>query len=100
MLSSYYDLVGHGRYATTWAQLTPAYQRRIGGYGAYTGFWSRYDGVDVSDVRPDGDLSATATLRYHERTGRTVQESGRFRFARLPSGALAIDAYVVSARGG
>lgn len=98
MLASYYQLLGRGSYATTWAQLTPAYQQRIGGYSAYTAFWQHYDKVELSRVRQDGDLAATATLRYHQRNGTTIQESGRFQFVRLASGSLAIDAYRVSSR--
>jgi hypothetical protein len=97
-LTSYYDLIGRGDYATTWARLTPSYQARIGGYGAYTAFWRSYDRVTLSGIRDHGDLTATATLRYHQTNGGTVEETGRFHFVRRPSGELAISDYRVSNR--
>lgn len=97
-LASYYDLVGRGDYATTWARLTSSYQSRIGGYGAYTAFWRSYDRVTLSGIRDHGDLTATATLRYHQTNGATVQETGRFQFVRRPTGELAISDYRASTR--
>jgi len=97
-LNRYYSLIGRGEYNTTWAQLTPEYQRRTGGFDAYTRFWKHYDRVDLSNIRIHGDLTGTATLRYHQTDGAVVQESGRFRFVRRPSGDLAIADYRVSSR--
>ena len=97
-LTNYYRLVSQGAYDLTWPQLTPAYQHRTGGFARYTGFWKNYTRVDLSNVRVDGDLTATATLRYRQTNGGVVEERGRFRFVRLPSGALAIDSYRVSSR--
>ena len=97
-LINYYRLVTGGGYSDSWARLTPAYQQRTGGFVTYTRFWRNYDRVDLSNIKNDGDLAGTATLRYHQRNGATVQESGRFRFVRLPSGDLVIDDYRVSSR--
>ena len=97
-LVSYYDLVGQGAYGRTWPRLTADYQRRVGGYDAYSRFWRSYDRVEVSNVRADGDLGATATVRYFKANGAVVEETGRFRFIRSSGGQLAIDEFRVSSR--
>jgi len=97
-LVGYYDLVGQGAYSRTWPRLTADYQRRIGGYDAYSRFWRSYDRVEISNVRADGDLGAIATVRYFKPNGVTVEETGRFRFIRSAGGQLAIDEFRITSR--
>jgi hypothetical protein len=49
---------------TGWSQLTPGFQREIGGYGDYDGFWSTIDAVTVEDVQAAGPSAVDATLVY------------------------------------
>jgi eukaryotic-like serine/threonine-protein kinase len=49
---------------TGWSQLTPGFQREVGSYEDYDGFWSTIDSVTVEDVQAAGPGAVDATLVY------------------------------------
>ena len=66
-----------------WLGLTPAYQSaHAGGFAGYQHFWAAVRSVSTSNVTGQPPNSATATITYHYRDGRTVVERTRFGFMR------------------
>jgi eukaryotic-like serine/threonine-protein kinase len=49
---------------TGWSMLTPGFQREVGSYGDYDGFWSTIDSVTVEDVQAAGPDAVDTTLVY------------------------------------
>jgi eukaryotic-like serine/threonine-protein kinase len=62
---------------TGWSLLTPGFQREIGGYGDYEGFWSTIDSVSVEDAQPAGSGAVDTTLVYTKTDGTTDREVRR-----------------------
>ncbi|WP_110182467.1 serine/threonine-protein kinase [Nocardioides solisilvae] len=63
-VSGYLDTVTTDPQAT-WQQLTPAFQRRSGGFDSYSGFWSTISDVTLLDVTADPERSTvTYRVRY------------------------------------
>jgi serine/threonine protein kinase len=67
---------------TTFAELTPAMQSRIGGRPAYDGFWSTIASVRVRQTRADAQGKVVVTtLTYTRNDGTTSTEQHRLTFA-------------------
>jgi eukaryotic-like serine/threonine-protein kinase len=49
---------------TGWSQLSPGFQREVGSYQEYDGFWSTIDSVAVEDTQAAGPGAVDATLVY------------------------------------
>jgi serine/threonine protein kinase len=47
-----------------WSMLSPGFQREVGSYGDYDGFWSTIDSVAVEDVEAVGPDAVDTTLVY------------------------------------
>jgi hypothetical protein len=70
-----------------WVYLTPDYQRNhAGGMSGYTQFWSQIQSVSASDIVAQSPATVVATLTYHYRDGRIVQE--RTSFGMVESGGV------------
>jgi hypothetical protein len=89
-LVGYYRLLP-GHPDTAWDDLTPAYQRYVGGTSGYRAFWQPIDRITLTDPAASPPDSVTVTIDYHYRTGgveveRTsfglVQQDGRWKIDR------------------
>ncbi len=57
---------------TTWKQLTPAFQRKSGGFGSYSGFWGTVDSASlVSATGNPDDLTVSYRVNYAMANGST-----------------------------
>jgi serine/threonine protein kinase len=62
--------------ATTWKQLTPGFQRKSGGFGSYSGFWSQFESATPGDISADPDrLLVSYGVTYVKKSGGTVSDS-------------------------
>jgi serine/threonine protein kinase len=81
-VTDYYALMPNNLNAG-WSRLTPAYQGgHAGGFSGYKRFWAAVQSVSTSNVTGQPPDSASATITYHYKDGRTVVERTRFRFVR------------------
>ena len=89
-LVGYYRLLP-GDPAKAWDDLTPAYQRYVGGMSGYLAFWRPIDRIALQDPTASPPGAITVTIDYYYRTGgveveRTsfalVQQGGRWRIDR------------------
>jgi serine/threonine protein kinase len=89
-VTDYYSLIP-GDLDAAWQRLTPAFQNgRAGGRASFDAYWNSIERVDVGGVSGQPPSSATATLTYHYRDGRTVTDTTTFRLVRQ-DGVLKID---------
>ena len=66
---------------SAWPLMTADYQQNhAGGRGGYEAFWSAVAEVAIADVAATAPDRAQATLTYHFRDGRVVQEVTSYRF--------------------
>jgi len=72
---------------TGWSQLTPGFQREVGSYGDYQGFWSTIDSVTVEDVQAAGPDAVDTTLVYTT-DGSSEQEVRRIELTETDGGYL------------
>ncbi len=55
---------------TTWAQLTPGFQRASGGRQSYENFWSNIDSAEVTDISADPEaMTVTYSVTYQRGSG-------------------------------
>jgi serine/threonine protein kinase len=81
-VTDYYALMPNNVNAG-WSRLTPSYQRgHAGGFSGYKRFWAAIQTVSTSNVTGQPPDSASATITYHYKDGRTVVERTRFGFVR------------------
>ncbi len=86
----YYALLP-GDTAAAWNRLTPGYQSgHAGGRSSYDAFWGQMRSVTVSNVTGNPPGAARATVTYHYRSGRVVDEDTEFGLVRR-DGILKID---------
>ena len=65
---------------SAWPSMTADYQENhAGGRGGYEAFWSTVAALEIADVSASAPDRAQATLTYHFRDGRVVQEVTSFR---------------------
>ena len=77
---------------SAWPTMTADYQENhAGGRGGYEAFWSTVDALEIADVSASAPDRAQATLTYHFRDGRVVQEVTSFQLVD-EEGALKIAA--------
>jgi hypothetical protein len=89
MISGYYAMLP-GDLDSAWPLMTADYQENhAGGRGGYEAFWSAVAALEVADVSASAPDRAQATLTYHFRDGRVVQEVTSFRLVE-EGGALKI----------
>ena len=73
-----------------WPLMTADYQENhAGGRDGYEAFWSTVAALEIADVSASAPDRAQATLTYHLRDGRVVQELTAFRLVE-EGGALKI----------
>jgi serine/threonine protein kinase len=88
-ISTYYAMLPEDR-DTAWPTMTADYQENhAGGRGGYEAFWAPIADVTVADVRATAPDRGQATLTYHFRDGRVIQEVTSYRFVE-EGGALKI----------
>jgi serine/threonine protein kinase len=76
-ITNYYALLpGHLNQA--WALLGAQYRVKVGGFGAFQGFYQTISSVQVPSVRIDGPHTATATLVFTRDDGTTSVERWQF----------------------
>ena len=90
----YYGVLPDGTEAG-WSMLTPGFQRQIGGYDDYRGFWSTIDSVSVDETAPAGPDAVDVTLTYTSGDGGTEQEVRRLHLERGGDGYRIADDEVV-----
>lgn len=79
MISGYYALLP-GDLDSAWPLMTADYQiNHAGGRDGYEAFWSNVAALEIADVTASAADRAQATLTYHFRDGRVVQEVTSFR---------------------
>ncbi|MFL6064669.1 MAG: serine/threonine-protein kinase [Friedmanniella sp.] len=89
-ITDYYALVPD-KTDGAWPRLTSRYQQsRAGGRQAYNRFWGGVDRVDVSGVRATPPGTVQATITYHYRDDRVVEERTSYRLVEQ-DGILKID---------
>jgi hypothetical protein len=89
-ITGYYAVMP-GDLDTGWSHLTKAYQvNPTGGRSGYERFWAAIDRVDAHNVTAIPPDRAEATLVYHYKDGRVVEERTAFRLAE-EDGELKID---------
>jgi hypothetical protein len=80
-----------GDTADGWNRLTKQYQQdHARGRGSYDKFWESMSRVDIGDVVANASGTVTATLTYHYRDGRVVDERTSFQLVR-ENGVLKIN---------
>ena len=90
-ISGYYAMLP-GDLDSAWPLMTADYQENhAGGRGGYEAFWSTVAALEIADVSASAPDRAQATLTYHFRDGRVVQEVTSFRLVD-EGGALKIAA--------
>ncbi|WP_457101318.1 protein kinase domain-containing protein [Microbacterium sp. P5_E9] len=90
-ISGYYAMLP-GDLDSAWPTMTADYQENhAGGRGGYEAFWSTVDALEIADVSASAPDRAQATLTYHFRDGRVVQEVTSFQLVD-EEGALKIAA--------
>ncbi|MET4639547.1 serine/threonine-protein kinase [Mycetocola sp. 2940] len=73
-VAGYYAMLP-GDLDSAWPMMTADYQENhAGGRGGYEGFWREIADVEVAEVSATAPDRAQATLTYHFRDGRVVQE--------------------------
>ncbi|MET0888412.1 MAG: serine/threonine-protein kinase [Mycetocola sp.] len=78
-VSNYYALLP-GDLDGAWPLMTADYQENhAGGRGAYEAFWGAIEDVEIADVSASAPDRAQATLTYHYRDGRVVEEVTAYR---------------------
>jgi hypothetical protein len=61
--------------ATTWEQLTPAFQQASGGFGSYTGYWETIASATPRQVQADpGAMVVSYSVDYVKRDGSKVSD--------------------------
>jgi eukaryotic-like serine/threonine-protein kinase len=74
----YYHLVPNNL-TQAWPWMTPDYQQNhAGGWIGYQSFWSKIQGVTVSDVTATPPSTVTATIDYSFKDGSSARERTRF----------------------
>jgi eukaryotic-like serine/threonine-protein kinase len=72
---------------TGWSLLTPGFQREVGSFAEYDGFWSTIDSVTVEDVKAVGPDAVATTLVYTT-DGSSEQEVRRIELTETDDGYL------------
>jgi hypothetical protein len=99
-VTQYYALANQDALDEAYTWLSEDYQRQTG-RARYDSFWGGIESVTVSDVQPQGQDSATATLLYVRTDGTPSQERVRVDFVRdEATGNYLIDGYTVVGGGG
>jgi hypothetical protein len=88
-VSAYYAALPEDT-ADGWASLSPQFQRRVGSYGSYRGFWSTIRSVSVNSTKAVGSRVVDVSLTYTRNDGHTPSEVRRLYLE--PSG----DGYLIS----
>lgn len=78
-LRRYFLAAGARRYGEAWAMLDAAYQRKYGGFEAFTGFWERIETVGIDGTREvaassDGVTTLRADVWFALRAGNRSAE--------------------------
>ncbi|MET0234080.1 MAG: hypothetical protein ABW224_05555, partial [Kibdelosporangium sp.] len=77
-ITDYYALMP-GNLNEAWTRLTPKYQQSpAGGRKGYENYWSRIQRVQVSGVSVTSATTVEATVEYHFKDNRIVQERHRY----------------------
>lgn len=71
-----------------WAELSPGFQAKIGGYGNYAGFWSTISSVAVHRTATVGSSAVDVSLTYTSNNGRVDSEVRRLYLERQGNGYL------------
>lgn len=78
-ISTYYAMLP-GDLDAAWPYMTADYQENhAGGRGGYEAFWSNVASLEIADVSATAPDRGQATLTYHFRDGRVVQEVTSYR---------------------
>lgn len=89
-VTDYYALLPDDTEAA-WELLTPAYQRKTGGWDSYERFWKSIDTVTVTSTKATGPKNVEAAITYVEKSG-NGKSSERRSFALVKDGdVLKID---------
>jgi len=75
----YYSLLPDNTTAA-FAELTPHFQAKIGGYGSFQSFYAGISSIGVKDVQPLGPGSVSAVLTFTRTSGQVSHELYRFVF--------------------
>jgi hypothetical protein len=98
MISDYYAMLP-GDLDSAWPLMTADYQENhAGGRAGYEAFWSDIAALEIADVTASAPDRAQATLTYHFRDGRVVQEVTSFRLADEGGTLKIADTVVLSSR--
>lgn len=73
----YYRLLP-GDLPRAWDDLTPGYQRYVGGMSGYQDFWRPIDKITLTDLAATPPAAVTVTIAYHYRTGGSEVERTSF----------------------
>lgn len=88
-LIAYYRLLP-GDTTSAWHDLTPGYQRYVGGLTGYQSFWRQVDKVVLINLSASAPGSVTVTIDYYQRAGdieveqtdfTLVQQNGQWKIA-------------------
>jgi serine/threonine protein kinase len=61
---------------TTWKRLTPAFQQKSNGFGAYSDFWTQFSSATPGDISVDPErLTVSYGVTYARKSGGTQQDS-------------------------
>ena len=77
LITRYYSLLP-GHLTEAWGLLSAAYQRKVGGFGSFHGFYATIASVQVRAVTLTGTNTAVATLVFTRKDGTTSVEDYRF----------------------
>jgi hypothetical protein len=88
-LQAYHELVFEDPDAA-YAQAGPTLQGSISQEG-FRGYWGRFDDVELSDIRQEGENSYLATMEFEFTDGRTQVEEHRFTFVENDEGQTVLD---------
>jgi len=75
-VTGYYSLLPDNT-PRAWSMLSSDYQRQVGGYGSYKGFWDTIRTVDVTGTSPAGPHAVDVSLDYTRTDGSTASEVRR-----------------------
>jgi eukaryotic-like serine/threonine-protein kinase len=78
-----------------WAMLSSGFQRDIGSYGKYRGFWNSIDSVEVTGTSSAGPDAVDAFLTYTRQDGSTASEVRRIFLEQTGDGYLITDDEIV-----